>query len=142
MKTVLCMLLLLVAAVQTVAAAPVIAAKGPPVDVLVLGTFHFDNPGQDLANTQVDDVLAPRRQAEIGEILDGLARFNPTKIFVESRKRVTRNPDIYHLFLRGELSASHSEVVQLGFRLAQRLKHKEVYAVDVLGGFPFEAVMA
>jgi hypothetical protein len=66
---------------------PLIKPEGPPVDVVVLGTFHFDNPGQDIANSQIDDVLAPKRQAEISDILSGLARFKPTKIAVESQRR-------------------------------------------------------
>ncbi len=124
-------------------AAPLIAPDGPPVDVIVLGTFHFDNPGQDIANMQVDDVLAPKRQAEIAAILEGLARFKPTKVFVESRRRVpgTTFSETYRTFRQGKMTESGNEVVQLGFRLADRFNHKEVYAVDVEGDFPFEAVM-
>ncbi len=116
----------------------------PPVQVMVLGTFHLDNPGQDIANIQVDDVLAAKRQSEIGQILDGLARFAPTKIAVESQRRQagTLLSERYPQFLAGTLPPSKSEVVQYGFRLAQRLHHQNVYAVDVQGDFPFDAVMA
>src|SRR5262249_10078972 len=48
----------------------------------------------------------------------------------------------YPQFLAGTLPPSKSEVVQFGFRLAQRLHHPNVYAVDVQGDFPFDAVMA
>jgi hypothetical protein len=51
--------------------------------VLVLGTYHMDNPGPDLHNTKADDVLAPKRQAEIEELTAVLARFRFTKIAVE-----------------------------------------------------------
>ena len=54
-----------------------VAVAGPPgapgvapIEVVVLGTFHFDNPGLDYASVQVDDVLAPTRQAQIGEAAD------------------------------------------------------------------------
>ena len=115
-----------------------------PVQVMVLGTFHLDNPGQDIANIQVDDVMAPKRQAEIGQILDGLARFAPTKIAVESQRRQpgTNLSERYPQFIAGTLPPSKSEVVQFGFRLAQRLHHPNVYAVDVDGDFPFDALMA
>ena len=115
-----------------------------PVQVMVLGTFHLDNPGQDIANIQVDDVMAPKRQAEIGQILDGLARFAPTKIAVESQRRQpgTNLNERYPQFIAGTLPPSKSEVVQFGFRLAQRLHHPNVYAVDVDGDFPFDALMA
>ena len=35
--------------------------------VLVLGTFHMNNPGRDIFNTQTDDVLSPKRQKEMAE---------------------------------------------------------------------------
>jgi Family of unknown function (DUF5694) len=127
----------------TASASPLIVPQGPPIDAVLLGTFHFDNPGQDLANMEVDNVLAPKRQAEIAQILDGLARFKPTKVFVESRRRIagTTSSETYRTFRQGKMTESGNEVVQLGFRLADRLGHKEVYAVDVEGDFPFEALM-
>lgn len=125
-------------------AATTALAADAPVQVMVLGTFHLDNPGQDIANLQVDDVMQPKRQAEIGAILDGLARFNPTVIAVESQRRQPGTPlsERYPQFLAGTLPPSKSEVVQYGFRLAQRLQHKNVYAVDFQGDFPFDGVMA
>jgi hypothetical protein len=59
------------------------SAAIPQAEVLVLGTYHMDNPGHDLHNTKADDVLAPKRQAEIEELTAVLARFRPTKIAVE-----------------------------------------------------------
>ena len=125
-------------------ATPTIAPEGAPIDVVVLGTFHFDNPGLDMANVQVDDVLAPKRQQEVGQILDGLARFAPTKVMVESQRRQagTSFHERYPLYRNGTLEPSRSEVVQLGFALAKRLGHPNVYAVDVDGDFPFDPVMA
>ena len=37
-------------------------------EILVLGTYHMANPGHDVYNMQVDDVLAPKRQQEIAQI--------------------------------------------------------------------------
>ncbi len=137
-------LIALIATVNAAAAMPKIVPEGPPIDVVVLGTFHFDNPGRDIANVQIDDVLAPKRQAEIAQILDELARFAPTKIMVESQRRQpgTSFNDRYPLYREGKLEPSRNEVVQLGFALAKRLKHVNVFAVDVEGEFPFENVMA
>jgi uncharacterized protein DUF5694 len=144
MKKLLGALALACALAQTVIAAPLVAPEGAPIDVVVLGTFHFDNPGRDIANVQVDDVLAKKRQAEIGAILDGLARFNPTKVAVESQRRQagTNFSEKYPIYRTGKMEPSRNEVVQLGFGLAARLGHANVYAVDVDGDFPFDAVMA
>jgi len=48
---------------------------------LVPGVFHMNNPGQDLSNLQVDDVLIPKGQKEIAETVVALrspppGRFN------------------------------------------------------------------
>jgi hypothetical protein len=44
-----------------------LAAELParPVEVMVVGVFHMANPGHDLHNLKVDDVLEPKRQGEI-----------------------------------------------------------------------------
>jgi len=51
--------------------------------LLVLGTSHLDNPGLDVVNNKVDDVLAPARQAEITAVVEQLATYRPTHIAVE-----------------------------------------------------------
>lgn len=52
--------------------------------ILILGTYHLDNPGRDSVNVRVDDVLAEKRQREIAFVLDRLANFKPTKIAIEA----------------------------------------------------------
>lgn len=143
MRTLICLIAFFTASTCAVAQ-PIVKPEGPPVEVVVLGTFHFDNPGLDVANMQVDDVLAPKRQTEIGQILDGLARFKPTKIAVESQRRQpgTTLSERYPLYRAGKMDPSRSETVQIGFALAKRLGHENVHSVDVGGDFPFDAVMA
>jgi hypothetical protein len=124
------------------------AAQGPPappptVDVLVVGTYHFDNPGQDLVNPQVPDVLSPAKQAEIADVAEALARFRPTKIAVEAHADgAARLDSLYRGVLAGTRPLGRSEVEQLGLRLARRLGHARVYPIDAPGAFPFEPVMA
>src|SRR5437764_12796722 len=55
------------------------------IQVIVLGTYHFANPGHDLHNMKVDSVLTPAKQAELADVASRLAKFNPTKIAVEAR---------------------------------------------------------
>jgi hypothetical protein len=59
------------------------APKPAPTQVMIVGTFHLDNPGRDVFNVQVDDVLAKERQAELADIATALARFKPTEVMVE-----------------------------------------------------------
>src|SRR5437879_13867259 len=60
---------------------------------LVLGVFHMANPGRDMFNLQVDDVLAPRRQKELSDLAEMLKRFQPTKVPVEERARTWEIPE-------------------------------------------------
>ena len=41
-------------------AGPAFAAPAP-VEVMVLGAYHFGNPGRDTHNIKVDTVLTPQR---------------------------------------------------------------------------------
>ena len=43
-------------------------ASAKKARVLVLGVLHMANPGKDMFNLQVDDVLAPKRQKELSEL--------------------------------------------------------------------------
>ena len=112
----------------------------PRTEVLVLGVFHMANPGRDMANTNADDVLAPRRQAEIAEVIAALKRFNPTKIAVESPFYEDVAARRYADYAAGKQPLSRNETQQIGFRLAKELGHKTIYAVDADGEFPFPRV--
>lgn len=117
------------------------APRSPlPVEVMVVGDFHMANPGLDLHNMHVDDMLTPRRQREIGSVVAALARFKPTKVGLESRS--ARISEQYRQYVAGNQPPSRNEVVQLGFRLARSASAKSVYSLDAPGDFPFERVKA
>src|SRR6266545_1871452 len=59
------------------------ASTGKP-EVLVVGVYHMSNPGRDVFNMKADDVLAPKRQREITELIEVLKKFQPTKVAIES----------------------------------------------------------
>ena len=121
---------------------PPLRPAQPRAQVVVLGTFHFGNPGLDLVKTNVADVLTPGKQTEIEQVVRALARFRPTKIAVEvSADRGARLDSLYAAYRAGRDTLGRSEVQQLGFRLAERLGHSRLYAADHGGEFPFGAVM-
>ena len=113
---------------------------GPPLaEVLVLGSYHMNNPGRDIFNLKADDVLTAKRQAEIRELLDVLARFRPTKIALEA---ASDSPKIklYQDFLGGKYELGRDEREQIGFRLGQELSLPKIYGIDIQADFPFAAV--
>ena len=61
-----------------------IAAAAQSAEILILGTYHMANPGHDIFNMEADDVLLPKRQKEIAQLIDVLKKFRPTKIAIES----------------------------------------------------------
>lgn len=139
MRRLIAILALVFTPLAALAAAPAKPAE-KPVQVMIVGGFHMSNPGRDSHNVQVDDVLAPRRQAEIVAITDALARFKPTKVAVEWPRAVVE--ERYPKYLAGTLAPSHNEVVQLGFRLAKTAGSQGVWGIDVDGDFPFDPVKA
>ena len=113
-----------------------------PAQVLVLGTYHFANPGLDVVKAEVADVLTPRKQAEIRQIVEALARFRPTKIAVEHLpSSAARLDSLYGAFRAGRHELSRNETEQLGFRLAAQFEHKRVFPIDHRGEFPWGPLM-
>ena len=114
------------------------AAADAPVEVMIVGTFHMGNPGHDLHNVQVADVLLPKYQAQIQAVVDSLAKFHPTMIDVEWDQATV--DERWPKYADGTLPPSRNEVVQLGFRLAKTAHIAAIHGVDVDGDFPYEAV--
>ena len=114
------------------------AGARPPV--MILGTYHMASPGRDIHNSEVDDVRSPRRQQEIAELVTVLKRFQPTRIAVEASVTSGRVRREYADYLAGKYTLTANEIDQIGYRLGKELGHKEVYAVDVDGDFPFYRV--
>ncbi len=122
-----------------------------PTEVLLFGTFHFNNPGRDVAKTKSFDIESEKSQKELEEITDKIKAYNPSKIFVEWEYNEQEKLDsLYNLYVAGtyfdnpKLSYYYkkSETFQLAFRAAKKLGHKKVYAMDYTNTeFPFDSLM-
>lgn len=119
-----------------------ILAQQANTQILIVGTYHMDNPGLDVYNMVADDVTAEKRQREIVEFVNLLARFKPTMICLEypvqQQASLQQN---YQSYLDGNYALSKSETDQLGLRLAKQLGHKEVYAIDSKAPFNMDTVI-
>ena len=130
-----------IAAGQLRATLPATSQQAPAqtsarAEILVLGVYHMANPGRDIFNTQADDVLASKRQAEIAQLLEVLKGFQPTKIAVEADPWGPRKGQ-YADYLAGKYTLTRNEIDQIGYRLAKELGHKTVNLVDADGEFPY-----
>ena len=103
-----------------------------PTKAMLLGVWHFDYPNADSHKTSDEnmvDVLTPKRQKEIIEVVNLLKKFNPTKIYLEFGNQDSLDK-LFESYKKGEQKSNGDEIVQLGMRLADLLKHDRVYAVD------------
>ncbi|MDB4778087.1 DUF5694 domain-containing protein [bacterium] len=123
--------------------APAIAQRNldQTVQTMLLGVYHFNNPGMDELNMEVDDYFADKRQEEIAAVVASIAKFKPTKIFVEAKPEYQEVLDErYQAFVKGELDLEdlkngRSETYQLGFRIAKACELSGVECVDASGAW-------
>jgi hypothetical protein len=126
-----CLLIVLfIGSPASVIAAEFKVPEFPKNKIMVLGTYHMANPGLDQFNLEADDVLVPSRQREIEELIETLAKFQPTKIAVESSWNNPRTIDAYAIYLADEAELTKNETQQIGFRLAKIMGHKSIWPVD------------
>lgn len=118
-------------------------AQQPKTKVLLLGCFHFDNPGLDVAKFENASILSDKRQQEVREVLEKLIQFKPEKIFVEMPVEHQRRLDSsLRLYRSGQFTLNAGEIHQLGFRLAKDLNLPGLYAVDYRDAdFPFDSLV-
>ncbi len=108
---------------------------------MLLGVYHFDNPGMDTHNMELDDYLSESRQNEIKEVVELLQEYNPTKIFIEFTPDIQPMLDsLYYMYLEDKITLEYingarNEVYQIGFRLGKRLDGIEIVAVDHPGNW-------
>jgi hypothetical protein len=98
---------------------------------MIVGTYHMANPGRDMANVAADDVLAPKRQAELVALANMLATFRPTRIALEYEpQRDSAMNARYAAYRAGSAALARNESDQVGMRLAKQLGHERVYGID------------
>lgn len=110
-------------------------------EILLLGSFHYNNPGADVVKSKVFDVMTDNGQKQLEALSNKILKYNPSKIFVEWDVEDQENLDkLYQKYIDGiyfdDKSMSDfyvkNEIFQLGFRIAKKLKHKKVYAIDYM----------
>jgi hypothetical protein len=115
----------------------VVAQPQKKIEVLTLGSFHFNFPNIDLikSDTAVQiDVLEPKYQMEIEEIVDRIAKFKPTIIVIEREPdKQAKYDSLYNQYLQGNYNLRRNEEEQIGFRMAKVMGLKKLYCVDAWG---------
>ena len=102
----------------------------------MVGAFHFGYPNLDahkVAKADQVDICSPKRQGEVEELVDYLAKFRPNKIVVESGRNTGYLLRRYERWQAGTDTLRANEIDQLAFRLMQRFDLDTLYGCDAMG---------
>jgi hypothetical protein len=114
-----------------------ITVQAQKIEVLTLGSFHFNFPNLDIVKTSTADqidVLETRYQAEIEDIVQKLTAFKPTIIAIErDPEKQNKYDSLYNAYLLDKHILSRNEEEQIGFRLARQVHLKKLYCVNAWG---------
>ncbi len=109
------------------------AAQSPKTKVMIVGVAHFV-ARRDIHNSvYADSPLSAKRQAQISDVVDKLARFHPTKILLEEPFGNPKYQNQYRQYLAGQFTLPADESYQYGFKLAARSGDRAIYPVDTWG---------
>ncbi|RLL40121.1 hypothetical protein D8M04_19460 [Oceanobacillus piezotolerans] len=98
-------------------------------EIILVGTYHFEQ----------DEELIKKEEKEVKELVDYLAHYKPTKVAVEWEMSKDKELNIEYQNSNGNYSMD--EIQQIGFRLAEKLNHDKVYAVNWTGQINQENMM-
>ena len=124
------------------------------VNVILMGTMHFNNPGKDAAKSEEINILNPERQNDLEKITQKINKnYKPSKVFVEYPAKNQNELDrLYKLYKDGKAYYQNDtltkawqkryyeegEIFQFGFRLAKKAGNSEVYAMDYPADMRFD----
>ena len=125
--------------------------------ILLIGTFHFNNPGADAVKMDDFDVTTVTAQQELENIASQIKKFNPNQIFVEWEYNDQQKLDsLYKLYQHNQYENyvnqkykntgaynlyEKNEIFQLAFRAAKKTGLQQVKGIDYPLPMPFDTVM-
>ncbi|WP_291286125.1 DUF5694 domain-containing protein [Flavobacterium sp.] len=120
-----------------------VSAQSKKKQVLLLGTFHFENPGLDVAKINSFNVMSDKSQKELENITNKIKKFGPDKIFVEwNYQKQDKLDKFYAKNTDSLLHKRADEIVQVALRSAKKLGHKKLYGIDYNNtDFPYDSLV-
>lgn len=127
------------------------------INVILIGTYHFNNPGNDLIKMKNKNILDEENQKELEKITSKiLKKYKPDQIFVEelySNKDKLNNE--YKMYLQNSFKKVYdtiknarlkkkyeeNEIYQLAFRLGKKSNNELIYPIDDFTEFRFDLLM-
>ena len=107
------------------------AHAAEPAKVMMIGTFHFNDPGKDVVKVENVDVFDEGSQQFLQQFAERLAEFKPTRMLLEydpeNEELINQR---YSDYLAGTYELGVNEIYQLGFRIAEASGLKTVQSFD------------
>lgn len=116
------------------------------INVILIGTYHFNNPGFDAAKVKDRNILSAEDQNDLENIVKKIAqKYKPSKIFLEyDRDSNNQYNAFYKLYKNGQKFYDNdtikktsqkryyaeNEIFQFGFRLAKEMNLQKIYGID------------
>ncbi len=99
--------------------------------VLLLGTFHFENPGLDVVKTDVINVMSKPSQEYLKGLAKRISQFKPQVVMLEFDPAETAaiNQE-YQQYLAGQFELPVNETYQIGFRVAKLAGVNKLVSLD------------
>jgi Family of unknown function (DUF5694) len=104
------------------------------IKIIFLGTFHF-NQTLDSNSKLHSNLFSTKRQSEVADLVEKLAKQKPDKIFLEFTQKDQKYYDsIYKDYLNGKeperLKTKANEIFQLGMKTAKKVGLKNVVGIN------------
>jgi hypothetical protein len=107
------------------------ATESPNAQVLLMGTFHFANPGLDAVKTETVDVMTAANQNYLIALAERIAATKPTKVLLEyDPKEEDKINKQYRDYITDNFELPVNEIYQLGFRVARMAGLNSVHSFD------------
>lgn len=102
-------------------AAALAATPAPePAKAMIMGVFHFGNPGLDMVKSGVVNVMTKDNQAWLDGLATRLAAFHPTDVLVECKPSdQAKFDEQFAAYQNDTFEMTSNEVYQIGFRVAK-----------------------
>ncbi|WP_286964815.1 DUF5694 domain-containing protein, partial [Flavobacterium sp. UBA4854] len=118
------------------------SAQTKKKQILLVGTFHYANPGLDVAQLNSFDILSEKSQKELEIMSDKIKKFGPDKIFVEWEFNEQSDLDkFYNKNTDSLFKTNKNEITQLALRTAKKLNHKKLYGMNLYTSFPYDSLL-
>jgi len=120
-----------------------VSAQSKKKQILLFGSFHFENPGLDVAKVNTFNVMSDKSQKELENMANKIKKFGPDKIFIEWNYQKQAKLDQFYAKNTDSLLKNDSdEIVQIALRSAKKLGHKKLYGIDYRGAdFPYDSLV-